>query len=210
MTILRITPESEATGLTAEIYDADRRSLGYVPSHTKAMSLNPEAFLAWESLTKAISRSLGLRRYELVTLAAAQAIGSTHCRLAHGKKTLSIIPEEELSAIARDFHDAGLPEAEVAMMDYAVKLSTHAAAMTDDDALRLRECGFSDREITDITMAAAARNFFSRALLALNVELDVPEELNDELKTALLAPLPWPHVPAVGSASGGPTTAQPA
>jgi len=204
MTILKITPESEATGLTAEIYDADRQSLGYVPSHIKAMSMNPEAFLAWESLTKAISTSLGLRRYELVTLAAAQAIGSTHCRLAHGKKTLTIIPEEQLRAIARDFHDAGLSEAEVAMMDYAVKLSTHAAAMTDSDALRLRELGFSDREIADITMAAAARNFFSRALLALNVDLDVPEELSDELKNALFAPLPWPHVLPVDSAPGGP------
>lgn len=109
MTILRMTPEAEASGLTAEIYDADRRSLGYVPSHTKAMSLNPEAYLAWESLTQAISSSLGIRRYELVTLAAAQAIGSGHCRLAHGKKTLRIIGEEQLRAIAKDFHDAGLP-----------------------------------------------------------------------------------------------------
>jgi uncharacterized peroxidase-related enzyme len=188
--ILKVTPEAEASGLTAEIYDADRRSLGHVPSHTKAMSLNPEAYLAWESLTQAISTSLGLRWYELVTLAAAQAIGSTHCRLAHGKKTLTIIPEEHLCAIAIDFHDADLPEAEVAMMDYAVKLSTDAAAMDDGDAQRLRDVGFSDREIADITMAAAARNFFSRALLALNVELDVPEGMSEQLKKALLAPLP--------------------
>jgi uncharacterized peroxidase-related enzyme len=190
MAILKVTPEAEASGLTAEIYDADRRSLGHVPSHTKAMSLNPEAYLAWESLTQAISTSLGLRWYELVTLAAAQAIGSTHCRLAHGKKTLTIIPEEHLCAIAIDFHDADLPEAEVAMMDYAVKLSTDAAAMDDGDAQRLRDVGFSDREIADITMAAAARNFFSRALLALNVELDVPEGMSEQLKKALLAPLP--------------------
>ena len=189
MTILRTIPEDEASGLTAEIYDADRHSLGYVPSHTKAMSLNPEAFLAWESLTKAISSSLGLRRYELVTLAAAQAIGSTHCRLAHGKKTLRIINEEQLHAIAKDFHSAGLSDAEVAMMDYAVKLSTEAATMGDADAQRLRDAGFNDREIVDITMAAAARNFFSRALLAMGVDLDVPEGMSEELQSALLAPL---------------------
>jgi uncharacterized peroxidase-related enzyme len=171
MTILRMTPEAEASGLTAEIYDADRRSLGYVPSHTKAMSLNPEAYLAWESLTKAISSSLGIRRHELVTLAAAQAIGSTHCRPAHGKKTLKIIGEEQLLAIARDFHSAGLPDAEVAMMDYAVKLSADAASMADSDAKRLRDFGFGDREIADITLAAAARNFFSRAVLAMGVDL---------------------------------------
>lgn len=198
MTILRMTPEAEASGLTAEIYDADRRSLGYVPSHTKAMSLNPEAYLAWESLTKAISSSLGIRRYELVTLAAAQAIGSTHCRLAHGKKTLKIIGEEQLLAIARDFHSAGLPEAEVAMMDYAVKLSADAASMTDGDAKRLRDFGFSDREIADITLAAAARNFFSRAVLAMGVDLDIPEGVSEELQNALLAPLPQMPVTTEG------------
>ena len=52
------------------------------------------------------------------------------------------------------------------MMDYAVKLSADAAFMTDSDAKRLRDFGFSDREIADITLAAAARNFFSRAVLA--------------------------------------------
>ena len=203
MTILSVTHETEATGLTAEIYDADRRTLGYVPSHTKAMSLNPEAFLAWESLTKAISSSLGIRRYELVTLAAAQGIGSSHCRLAHGKKTLTIMGEEQLRAIATDFHDAGLPEAEVAMMDYAVKLSTDAASMTESDAQRLRDFGFSDREIADITLAAAARNFFSRALLAMDVDLDVPDGISDELRDALLAPLFRVPEPAADGDSGG-------
>lgn len=204
MTILKMTPEAEASGLTAEIYDADRRSLGYVPSHTKAMSLNPEAYLAWESLTKAISSSLGLRRYELVTLAAAQGIGSSHCRLAHGKKTLKIFSEEQLRAIARDYHDAGLPEAEVAMMDYAVKLSTDAAAMTESDARQLRDFGFSDREIADITLAAAARNFFSRALLAMGVDLDVPGGISEELHDALLAPLVRVQVPGIGGAAAEP------
>jgi uncharacterized peroxidase-related enzyme len=195
MTILKMTPEAEASGLTAEIYDAERRSLGYVPSHTKAMSLNPEAYMAWESLLTAISSSLGIRRYELVTLAAAQGIGSSHCRLAHGKKTLKIIGEEQLLAIARDFHNAGLPAAEVAMMDYAVKLSTDAAAMTDRDAQQLRDFGFSDREIADITFAAAARNYISRAVLAMGVDLDVPEGVSQELQDALLGPLPRYHLP---------------
>jgi uncharacterized peroxidase-related enzyme len=166
------------------------------------MSLNPEAYMAWEALTKAICTSLGLRRYELVTLAAAQAIGSTHCRLAHGKKILRIISEEQLLAIAKDFHDAGLSEAEVAMMDYAVRLSTDAAAMTDRDTQRLRELGFTDRDIVDVTMAAAARNFYSRALLAMGIDLDVPEGISEELQSALLGPLFPLQVPGLGSTPG--------
>ena len=89
------------------------------------------------------------------------------------------------------------------MMDYAVKLSAHAASMTDSDAKRLRDVGFSDREIADITLAAAARNFFSRALLAMGVDLDVPEGVSDELQNALLAPLP--QMPGTAEEGSAPT-----
>ena len=88
------------------------------------------------------------------------------------------------------------------MMDYAVKLSTDAASMSESDAQRLRDVGFSDREIADITLAAAARNFFSRALLAMDVDLDVPDGISDELKDALLAPLFRVQGPGIGGASG--------
>ncbi len=37
---------------------------------------------------KAVVADLGFRRYELVTLAAARAIGSESCLLAHGRKSL--------------------------------------------------------------------------------------------------------------------------
>ena len=88
------------------------------------------------------------------------------------------------------------------MMDYAVKLSTDAASMSESDAQRLRDFGFSDREITYITLAAAARNYFSRALLAMGVNLDVPDGISDELKDALLAPLFRVQGPGIGGASG--------
>ncbi|MBT2547316.1 carboxymuconolactone decarboxylase family protein [Arthrobacter sp. ISL-65] len=187
MTVLRTTPESEATGLTAKIYDDDVQSLGYVTTHTKTMAVNPEAYEAFEALLGTITAAMDLRRYELVTLAAAAAIGSTHCRLAHGRKALKAIPEAELLRIARDFRNAGLPPAEVAMMEYAEKLSSNAAEMTKADGLRLREHGFSDKEIMDITLAAAARNYLSRSVLALGVELDRPPTLSSELQDALLA-----------------------
>lgn len=178
--ILKTTPESEATGLTAEIYDDDTRSLGYVTTQTKAMAINPEAFQAFETMLSIISASMDLRRYELITLAAARAIGSMHCLLAHGAKSLKAFPEGELAAVARDYRDAGLTPAEVAMMKYAEKLSGDASAMTDADTLELRSHGFTDREIMDITLAAAARNYLSRAVLALAVDLDVPPALSPE------------------------------
>ncbi|MDJ0355271.1 peroxidase-related enzyme [Paenarthrobacter sp. PH39-S1] len=189
MSIIQTAPEAEATGRTAEIYAEDRQVLGYVPSHTRVLSVHPEALAAWKALQSTIAGSMGMRRFELVTLAAALGIGSRHCRLAHGNKSLKFIGEEELVRIACDYRDAGLSEAEVAMMDFAQKLSTDSVAMTDADSLRLRDIGFGDREIVDIALAAAARNYLSRVLQALAVDVDLPPGLSQVLHDALLEPL---------------------
>lgn len=187
MTILKTAADDEVTGLAAELYAEDLASLGYVPPHTRAMALNPEAVRAFEALVRSVAPGLGMRRYELVTLAAAGAIGSEACRLAHGNKSLKYIDAEELERVARDFRTAGLPPDEVAMMEFAERLSRDSSTMTEQDAAVLREHGFSDREIVDIALAAAARNFYSRSLHALGVEVDVPPSLSPRLKDALLA-----------------------
>ncbi|MCS0498971.1 carboxymuconolactone decarboxylase family protein [Protaetiibacter mangrovi] len=186
MTIIRTPEPDEVAGDAAELYAEDLQAIGYVPSHTRVMATNPAAVRAFENLIRASIRTMDLRRYELVTLAAAQAIGSRACRLAHGRKSLKVFDENQLERIARDFHDAGLSEAEVAMMDFAQKLSHDSASMTDADSLRLRELGFSDDEIVDIALAAAARNFYSRALHALAVPVDVPPDLSPALRDALV------------------------
>ena len=189
MAIIQTQNPAEASGILAEIYSKDVTDLGYVADYTRVMSVNPEAYRAWEQLVRAIVAQLGVRRYELVTLAAAQGVGSEHCRLAHGRKTLKLIGEDQLEAIARDYRNSGLSEAEVAMMEFAERISRDSAGMTEADSLRLRELGFTDEEIVNITLAAAARNFFSRAIQALAVKVEVPPGLSDRLCGALLAPL---------------------
>lgn len=188
MSILQTPDEGDATGEAAAIYAEERAELGYVPSHTRVLAMNAEAYEGWGKLVSAIAGSMGMRRYELVTLAAALGLESRHCRLAHGQKALKFMGEPELLRIARDYRDAGLDEAEVAMMDFAVKLSTDAAAMNDADSRRLRDLGFTDREIVDIALAAAARNFLSRFLQSLAVDVDVPPNLGEGMRRALLEP----------------------
>lgn len=185
MSIIRTQTEAEATGLVAELYDDDIRDLGYVPSHTRVMAVNPEAVKAFEQLIRAVAGPMDKRRYELVTLAAAEAIGSQACRVAHSRKSLKYMDEQEIAAVLRDFRTAGLTGAEVAMMEFAQKLSRDSAAMTEADSQRLRDAGFDDREIVDIALVAAARNYYSRALHALAVEPDVPPDLPAGVRAAL-------------------------
>ena len=74
MGFIRFVSEDEAAGNLAELYDADRKAMGYVPGYTRAMSLHPEANAAWRQLSTAIRATMRLRRYELVTYAAARAL----------------------------------------------------------------------------------------------------------------------------------------
>lgn len=183
------TPDETDDGV-ADLYAAEIADLGYVASHTRMMAVNPEALRAYQQLVGTIVSQLGMRRYELATLAAAGAIGSQSCLYAHGRKSLKLFDDDQLERIARDYHAAHLSEADVALMDFAAKLSRDSASMTDADSLRLREVGFTDREIVDIALAASVRNYFSRALHALAVEVDVPPGLRPSLQDALTAKTP--------------------
>lgn len=185
------TPDpATATGTVAEMYADDLDTDGLVYAHTRAMAVNPEAHDAFIALIRAVVPSIGVRAYELATLAAARAIGSGHCLLAHGRKTLDagLMDDSQLQRLVADHRDADLSAAEVALMAYCEKLSTDSAAMTDADSQSLRDTGWTDRQIVDITLAAAARNFFSRSLQALAVPLDDVPRLDPATAAALLAP----------------------
>ena len=86
--------------------------------------------------------------------------------LAHGAVLLrsGIFTNEQVSAIARDYRQAGLKPAEVAMMAFAKQVTARANTVTREDIDGLRCHGFSDPEILDIALTAAARCFFSKVL----------------------------------------------
>ena len=179
----------DATGHVAAMYDADLQRDGFVFSYTAAMAINPEAHEAFMALMRAVTPSIGLRVFELATLGAARGIPSPHCLLAHGRKSLEagLLDAVQLARLASDFDSAGLSEADVAVLVYSERLSTDPTGMTDADSLALREVGFSDRQIVDITLAAAVRNYFSRALQALNVPVETVPGLDESVAQALLA-----------------------
>jgi alkylhydroperoxidase family enzyme len=106
---------------------------------------------------------------------------------------------EQLRTITTDYRNAGLEPAEVAMMEYAQKVALRAYEVTAEDVTRLRAHGFTDSEILDIALAAAARCFFSKLLDAVGAE---PDEAYAELAEALADVLPAGR--PFGSATGNP------
>ena len=187
MAFINTIPEDKASHQVKQMYDEDLAERGYIPNYSRAFSHRPQVMDAWGNLLGSIRNNMDTHRYELVTLAAARALRSSYCMLAHGsilrKKYYS---SKQLNLIARDYDRADLTAAEIAMMAYAEQVVRDATTITQDDIDKLRAHGFSDAEIFDITATATARCFFSKILDALGVEADeIYLELEDGLRQAL-------------------------
>lgn len=173
MAFIRTISPADAEGPVREMYEQARSRFGYVPNWAQALSLRPGVRDGWAALLKSIESNLPLRSYELVTLAAARALRSSYCSLAHGSVLANkVFDSTAVTAIATGQQDAPLEPREHAMMAFAEKVAVNAERITSADIEILRSHGYSDEEIFDFAAAAAARCFFSKLLDALGVQAD--------------------------------------
>ena len=175
MTFLQTVSDDQATGEVAEIYRRQREAAGYVPESTRALTTRPDVLVAYTRFIDAIRGRfpLPMRDWRLITLVAAKHIPSTYCSLAYGKGLLGDLGSPEaVLAVQRDFRRAGLSDRDVAMLEYAQKVTNDASRIDRRDIDRLREHGFSDVQISDIALCAAFRNFISRFFDAVSATPD--------------------------------------
>jgi uncharacterized peroxidase-related enzyme len=187
VTFIESVPEAQATGAVAEMYETDREAFGELPNFTKAFSLRPEVYAAWRQLNGAIKANMDLRRYELVTVAAARRLRSSYCTLAHGSVLMATFLEPAaVRAVVDDYRTADLEPADLAVMELADKVAQDATAVNQADVDRLRTLGLTDREILDVVLAAAVRCFFSKTLDAVGAEPDAKySQLDPDLRDTL-------------------------
>lgn len=187
MTFIETIEDREAAGSVLEAYEADRARLGYVTNFTRVFVHRPAVYSAWQQLNAAIKEGMDLRRYELVTVAAARRLRSSYCSLAHGKVLAEqFLDPIKVRAVAIDHRTAGLDAVDVAVMDLAEKVVDDATSITQADIDHLRGLGLSDTDIFDVVVVATARCFFSKTLDALGAQADSGyAELEPQLRDAL-------------------------
>lgn len=187
MAFIEIIPEPDIPDDVREMYAHQYAHYGYVPNYAKVFCYRPEIMRLWGELIYGIKRNMDKRRYELVTFAAAQALRSTLCSLAHGKVLTEFFSVEDVQAIARGEVPQSLSAAEVAMMAFGRKVARDASAVTSGDVERLKQHGFTDADIFDISATAAARAFLTKLLASLGVEADAPSlAMDSEFRKTLI------------------------
>lgn len=176
--------EEAAEGDLAAMYSADRDRSGRVANYTRAFSTRPAVFRAWQALLAAVRADVDPTLYELATVGAARALGSSYCSLAHGVLLADLVGEETVLGLIAT--DGDVPGRDRAVVDFAAKVARSAASVTTDDLDSLRDNGLDDDEILSVILTAAARCFFSTVLDATGTRADpsyadVPEPLRQVL-----------------------------
>lgn len=170
-----ITPvaESDATGPLADYYARQRAAWGFLPNYAAAFATRPDIAAAWDTLNAAVRGGMDRRRFEIATIAAARAMRSTYCTAAHSKFLRDVCGDEQtMAAITTDPSGGELDRLDRAVYEFAGKVATDAAAVTQSDVDVLRTAGLSDTDVADIVFAVAARAFFTTVLDGLGARLD--------------------------------------
>jgi uncharacterized peroxidase-related enzyme len=183
MAFIRTIPVAEATGDVKTVYEDEKEPSGDVANYVKVFAHRPEVWKKYQEFAGSIRRNFDLRRYELVTVAAAAAIESSYCTLAHGQiLSEKVLGPEQTQVFIRDFRQADLTPAEKAMVGFVRKFAVRTSSITQEDVDELHKHGFSDTEIFDIAAATMMRCFFSKLLEGLGAE---PDHFYSKLDPAL-------------------------
>ncbi|TFH87304.1 peroxidase [Billgrantia azerbaijanica] len=180
-----LAPE-QASGEALAMYERQRTHFGYLPNYARLFCHRPEVMARWAALLASIRRPVAPRRFELATLAAAQALNNSYCALAHGRALAELADAATVQAVAEGRETDALDAQERAVVAFARQVAVDAASVEQADIDRLRAVGLADAEIFDLVAVIAARAFFTKMLDGLGAEPDAAyREMAPRLREAL-------------------------
>ncbi|MFL9923108.1 peroxidase-related enzyme [Herbaspirillum lusitanum] len=151
---------------------------GFIPNVFLVLAHRPDEFRAFFAYHDALMDkpgNLSKAEREMIVVATSNANQCQYCVVAHGA-ILRIRAKNPLIAdqVAINYRKADLTQRQKAMLDFAMKVSASAYAVGDEDMATLKQHGFNDEDVWDISAIAA---FFGLSNRMANVTSMRP---NDE------------------------------
>jgi RNA polymerase sigma-70 factor, ECF subfamily len=175
------------------------KSHGFIPNFFRAQTLRPdllEAELDAVNLILLPEEFLTRAQKESILLAASAANLNSYCVAVHCNLLRGLgLSAEEADQIAVDHHLSNLSKADIALLDFAVKLGTRFSEFSRRDAAKLRTLGFEQEQILEGIVVTALNNFSNTLQMGLGIEPDfAPPSVFEENKVnpsgARLTPMP--------------------
>jgi uncharacterized peroxidase-related enzyme len=151
--------------------------LGFVPNVLVAYAFDTaklEAFAAMYNNLMLAPSGLSKIEREMIAVAVSSQNRCYYCLTAHGQAVRQYAGNPVLGEqMVMNYRAARLDPRQRAMLDFAVKLTAEPWAVEEDDRARLREAGFSDRDIWDIAAVVGFFNMSNRVASATDMRPNV-------------------------------------
>ena len=155
-------PVPELQDLPKDIRDrilAVQDKAGFVPNVFLTLAHRPDEFRAFFAYHDALMEKEGgltKAEREMIVVATSSVNQCQYCVVAHGA-ILRIRSKNPLIAdqVATNYRKSDISSRQMAMLDFAMKVSRHAEEIGDADFDALRLNGFSDEDIWDIGAISA-------------------------------------------------------
>ena len=136
--------------------------IGFVPNVLRAYAHDNEKLEAFAALYNDLMLApsgLSKLEREMIAVVVSSQNRCYYCLTAHGAAVRQLSGDPVLAEmLVQNYRAAELAPRHRAMLDFAVKLTDAPWSVEEPDRARLREAGFSDRDIWDV---AAVASFFS-------------------------------------------------
>ena len=167
-------PDENLSEHQEQYFQVCEEKLGFVPNVLTAYSFDPGKLDGFSGLYNDLmltDSGLSKLEREMIAVAVSSVNKCYYCLVAHGAAVRKLSGNAILGEqMVMNYRTAGLDRRQLAMCDFAVKLTETPAKVIESDRQSLREAGFSDRDIWDIAAVASFFNMSNRMAIATDMQ----------------------------------------
>ena len=151
-----------------------QQKLGFIPNVLAAFAKFPKQFEGFTKLYNALmlgESGLTKLEREMIAVTVSSENHCFYCLVAHGSAVRELSNDPQLGErIAANFRSAELPKKQEELLNFTKKLTKDPSEIVENDRKRLRDVGYSDRDIWDISAIVGLFNMTNRLASATEME----------------------------------------
>ena len=151
-----------------------QQKLGFTPNVLAAFAKFPKQFEGFTKLYNALmlgESGLTKLEREMVAVTVSSENHCFYCLVAHGSAVRELSNDPQLGErIAANFRSAELPKKQEELLNFTKKLTKDPSEICENDRKKLRNVGYKDRDIWDISAIVGLFNMTNRLASATEME----------------------------------------
>ena len=151
-----------------------QQKLGFIPNVLAAFAKFPKQFEGFTKLYNALmlgESGLTKLEREMIAVTVSSENHCFYCLVAHGSAVRELSKDPQLGErIAANFKSAELPKKQEELLNFTKKLTKDPSEIGENDRQKLRDVGYTDRDIWDISAIVGLFNMTNRLASATEME----------------------------------------